>query len=311
MYEAVQQAIDCSDEPLADASIVPMYLVSKLAKTQVTVALGGDGGDEAFAGYDRYKALKMTGLYYRLPYSIRSGVAEPLARLLPESTRKLDRIRRLKRFLSPTFRTPAEQYTRWLRNFPLAERSSMYTPQFREGVVGSGGFTDVVLQAFGRSLASDSVTRAQECDISTYLPGDLMQKADRMSMAHGLELRSPFLDHELMEFAATIPAGFKLKGFTGKYLLKRAFADDLPPQVLGRRKEGFSVPISAWLQNELRPWMETLLLDGSPRIGTIVNHDHIRQLARQHQTGSANNGLRLWTLACLETFCRRMNVTVG
>lgn len=306
--DVAQQAIDSSDEPFADASIVPMYTVSKLARTRVTVALGGDGGDECFAGYDRYAALKLAHSYYRLPYRLRSQVVAPIAALIPESTRKLDRARRLKHFLTPAYRTPEEQYARWLRIFSTNQRAGIYTAAFAETLATAGGHTDVVLEALARSTAAELLSKAQAADFATYLPGDLMHKADSMSMAHGLEIRSPFLDHEMVEFAASIPVGLKLKGLSGKHILKQAMAGQIPDQVLQRRKEGFSVPIAGWLRASLGSWMQDLVGGTDARIAAIVSPTHLDRLVRSHLSGQANNGLHLWTLICLEAWCRRENI---
>jgi asparagine synthase (glutamine-hydrolysing) len=291
--------------------MIPTYLLAKMAKDKVTVALGGDGGDEVFAGYDRYSGIKLASTYGAVPSIIRNRVLGPLSARLPESTRKRDAIRKIKRFLAAPNNSVETQYASWMRHFTPSRLTSICTPEFL-GTLGSiQEQDDVIIQAFEQALAQDSVSAAQWVDTMTYLPGDLMVKADRMTMAHGLELRSPFLDHRLIEFAATIPSNLKVRGLSKKYILKKAFAGLLPEKITKRPKEGFSIPLASWLRNELSELSHELLLNPSSHIASIVKSDEIERMLNEHARGDANHHTQLWNLLCLEAWAVESKINLG
>ena len=272
------------DEPLGDEAAFPTFLIAEQARRHVTVALGGDGGDEAFAGYERYIAH---GLAARVPgVAARTGAAAvrlvPSARREPRST-----LFRAARFLDVAGSPPGERYGRLMEIFPVELRRDLWLdPQHAEAVR---------LEPHGAGIAG-----LQRLDVATYLPGDLLLKADLASMAHSLELRSPFLDHEVMALGLALPEGLKTRGREGKVALRRAFAADLPPQVASRGKTGFGVPLGRWFREDLRELARDLL---STDRGWF-RRDTLTRLLDEHESGRADHGHRLWCLLMLELWMR-------
>jgi asparagine synthase (glutamine-hydrolysing) len=272
------------DEPLGDEAAFPTFLIAEQARKHVTVALAGDGGDEAFAGYERYIAH---GMARRIPAAAARAGAAGL-RLLP-ATRREPR--------SPLFRTARllyvagspsrERYGRLMEVFPLELRRALWTDPELAGAVR------LVPQR-------DGVTGLQLLDLETYLPGDLLVKADIASMAHSLELRSPFLDHEVVELGLALPDSLKTRGREGKVALRRAFADDLPADVGTRGKMGFGVPLGRWFREDLRESARDLL--SSDR--GWFRMQAVRRLLDEHESGRADHGHRLWCLLMLELWVR-------
>jgi asparagine synthase (glutamine-hydrolysing) len=256
------------DQPYGDSSAIPTYLLSKLARQHVTVALNGDGGDEVFAGYERFWGAVASE---RLPKAlIRVGGA--LVDSLPSACRSGRNVARAQRFLQQASRPLQERYLAWCSFFSpdlLAELLSAPVPEY----VGKG-FGEILDRTAGRPL----LHRILYLNFKTYLPDDLLVKMDRMSMAHALETRSPFLDTALMEYVAALPPEYKLKGRKLKYILKRAFADLLPGEILRRGKWGFGVPLGAWFRGELKDMVGDLLLGPSPRYGPYLRRDAVRRV---------------------------------
>jgi asparagine synthase (glutamine-hydrolysing) len=275
------------DEPLGDEAALPLFLICEAARREVTVGLVGDGGDESFAGYERYAAM---GLADRVPRAAAAAGARAL-RSLPAGERR-STLFRARRFLEAASTPPAERYGRLMQVFTLQERAALWSADARAaiGPLTSAGFL------LG-TPAAPGVTGLQLLDIATYLPGDLLPKADIASMAHSLELRSPFLDHHVLELGLSLPEGLK----QGKTALRRAFADDLPEIVATRGKAGFGVPLGAWFRGELRDLAGDLLL-GDNR--GWFERGAVEQLLADHDAGRADNGSRLWTLVMLELWQR-------
>jgi asparagine synthase (glutamine-hydrolysing) len=271
------------DEPLGDEAALPMFLVCEQAQRHVTVALTGDGGDESFAGYERYVAVDLAG---RVP----SVVARPGARAL----RAVPAARRVPR--SPLFRAarlldvaaaPAgARYTRLMEVFPFERRRSLWAEHVAREVM-------LVPERPG-------TTGLQLLDVATYLPGDLLAKADISSMAHSLELRSPLLDHRVLELGLSLPDSLKTHGRTGKVALRRAFASMLPPGVAARGKSGFGVPLGRWFREDLRELTRDVLRNDRGWF-----HDgELERLIGEHESGHADHGHRLWCLLMLELWLR-------
>ncbi|MFL5981777.1 MAG: asparagine synthase (glutamine-hydrolyzing) [Gaiellaceae bacterium] len=272
------------DEPLGDEAAFPTFLIAEQARRRVTVALAGDGGDEAFAGYERYIAH---GLARRVPrVAARTGAAAvrlvPAARREPRST-----LYRAARLLDVAASPPRERYGRLMEVFPAELRRELW--------VDSGQAQPLALEPQGTGIAA-----LQRLDIETYLPGDLLLKADLASMAHSLELRSPFLDHEVVELGLALPDHLKTRGREGKVALRRAFAAELPPDVAQRGKTGFGVPLGRWFREDLRELAhDTLSRDrGWFRPATVT------RLLDEHESGRADHGHRLWCLLMLELWIR-------
>jgi asparagine synthase (glutamine-hydrolysing) len=274
------------DEPLGDEAALPLFLICEAARREVTVALVGDGGDESFAGYERYAAM---GLADRVPRAAAALGARMLG-ALPAGERRSTTFR-ARRFLDAAARPRAERYGALMQVFSLDERAALWSADARAeiGALMSAGFM------LGAPVQR-GVTGLQLLDVATYLPGDLLPKSDIASMAHSLELRSPLLDHRVVELGLSLPAGLK----RGKLALRRAFADDLPPVVAGRGKTGFGVPLAAWFRGDLRDLAGDLLLGDRG----WFERSAVERLLQEHASGRADHGHRLWTLVMLELWQR-------
>lgn len=283
------------DEPFADVSIFPTYLVSRLARTEVTVALSGDGGDELFAGYDSYLADRGARLYGRLPGALRAGLERGIRPALRPSARKRGWRNVARRFLDGT-RFPEElQHARWLAYLSRREKGELYADGLRDALGPYDPFQQL-LDHFERAPFRDRLARQQYVDLKTYLPDDILVKVDRMSMANSLEARPPLLDHVFVERVAAIPSRWKLRGLTRKYIFKRAMAPLLPHDVLRKRKEGFSIPMKTWLRTELRPLMLDVLSEAEIRRQGYFHWPYVARLIDEHLAGRENHSHRLWAL---------------
>src|SRR5262245_45379726 len=288
-------------EPYADSSAVPTFYVSKMTRSDVTVALNGDGGDENFAGYDRYLANRIAERLGTLPGAGMS--ARLLSRLLPDSLDAKNRLRRTKRFLAVAAEPMPKRYARWVTYFTDEAKRQLYS---RDLCVQLNGFRphEWMDALFMDVQKLDPVDAAMAVDIRSYLPYDLLVKVDITSMANSLEARSPFLDHEVMEFAAQLPVRFKLSGNSSKYLPKRAFADLLPRENVSRPKMGFGVPIAEWFRGLLRPLLEDGLLSQRLLHRGYFQPDHVRCLLTDHLERRADHSFQLWNLLMLELWHR-------
>ena len=282
-------------QPFGDSSAIPMYLVSKQTRAHVTVALAGDGGDELFAGYTRFAAARVAEAYRRAPHILHAAIAALLG-ALPDSTRYDGVVRRVRRFVESAPLPLVEGYLGWAGVFqrPFIREVMLDAPQ-----------TDALehFQAFvARVRQADPIGRLLYLNTKTYLPGDLLVKADRMSMANSLEVRSPFLDTELIEFAARIPSNLKLRGLTMKYILKRSVKGIVPREIVHRKKHGFGVPIGRWFRDDLRPLVRDTVLSRRAAERGYFRPDVLRRVVEEHETGRRDHGHRLWTLLTLEVW---------
>ncbi len=289
------------DEPFADSSAVPTYAVAQATARHVKVALSGLGGDEAFAGYPRHLGLRLSEVYARLPRALRA-IPAAAARLVPESESSRDWGGWLRRFVAGADRPPAERYVAWTRFFDERGLARLVTAPVRRA--WSEPVDAAQRAAFAGHAHGDLVDGALRTDLLTYLPDDLLVMADRMAMAHGLELRAPFCDHRLLEEAAGIPPAVKLAGLRPKALLRAAFADVLPPEVLARRKQGFMIPLARWLRTDLRPLVDDLLAPDIVGARGLLVPAEVAALRREHATGRRNHADRLWALMMLELWAR-------
>jgi asparagine synthase (glutamine-hydrolysing) len=292
--ELVETLLHHHDEPFGDSSALPTFLVAREARREVTVALNGDGGDEVFAGYDKFWAALLANRIPRpLRLLLRAG-----ARAFPEGATHHGRLKRLRRFTDKATRPEVERIAGWSTFFDLPEIEALTCGRSDGDVLAS--YREALGKCEGRSLLS----RLLYLNARTYLLDDLLPKMDRMSMAHGLETRSPFLDRSLAQYVATLPDGLKRSGRHGKVVLKKAVADLLPAAILRRKKHGFGVPLGAWFRGELRPMVEATLLDGS-RLGRRLDAAVIRGIFDDHVAGRADRGHQLWTLLTLELWMRK------
>jgi asparagine synthase (glutamine-hydrolysing) len=287
------------DEPFADSSAIPMMCLSQMTRREVTVALSGDGGDELFAGYDRYRAVRLATRFDRLPGPLRSLIASPMWQKIPASVEQKSFRRRLKRFLAALGEHPERRYLRWVSIFDAARRSQLYTDEFRESLNGHDS-TDFLLRAYAECPDRGFTTRTTCADVLTYLPCDILTKVDIASMAYGLECRNPFLDHRVAELAARMPLELKLRGGQGKRILRETFTDLIPPSIARRPKMGFGVPLDHWFRNELRPLLHDTLLSERALSRGHFRPDTVEQLVDEHDTGRWDHSYRLWALLVLE-----------
>jgi len=286
------------DEPFSDPSLVPTYLLSRFTRKHVTVALGGDGGDELFAGYPMYAGLRWAEVYKRIPLAVRAGVIERLVRLLPVKTKNLSFDYKALRFVTGVKYDTVARHHVWFGSFTPEEQMQLLTPE----VLAT---SDNEIYAQARQIAAecdndDPVTRMQSVDTQLYLAEDILTKVDRASMAVSLEVRAPFLDPRVAEFAASLPSAYKLRGHKTKYILKKAVKELMPPFVTRRSKKGFGVPVAEWLKVKLRPLARDLLSPERVRRAGVFNPDYIARLQDEHERGIANHRKLLWTLLMFE-----------
>ncbi len=293
------------DEPFADASAIPTYYVSKMARRKVTVVLSGDGGDETFAGYIQryYMNRAEDSIRKKIPRTIRENILGPIAKIYPKVD-SLPRPLRLKNFLSNISRSFEEAYFRDMSFYFLHEmKKKLYRPELSSELKDFNAF-EVLGKHFKTNQNPDVTTRVQYVDIMTYLPEDILVKVDRMSMAHSLEVRSPILDHKLMEFVGKLPSSLKLNGRESKYIFKKMNEDQLPGEILYRRKQGFCVPLAAWLRGELKEFAWETLFSSSSRLGNYFNVAYVKDLWRRHQGGRQDYSAPLWGLMMFELWHR-------
>lgn len=290
------------DEPFADSAAIPLWYLSKLTRQHVTVALNGDGGDEAFAGYQRYYADAVANFYGLVPSFLRNA-ADALFSLLPVNGNK------------PVEKSPAAalrklghaaafgsgaSVVRWGSYFSEAEKAALYTGDFAKAMEPSHAAME---RTYAAALAGTRVDRTLYTDLHHYLPGALLVKADRVTMAHSLEARSPFLDHELMELAARLPVRWKVRGTTAKWILRDLFRDFLPERIAGRGKLGFSVPLARWFAGPNLDAVRDLLGSGA-RCHGFLSAENISKLIEQNRSGRFDHGKKIWALLVLENWLR-------
>jgi asparagine synthase (glutamine-hydrolysing) len=291
MVPLIADAVRCAGEPFADSSAIPTLLLSQVTRERVKVALSGDGGDEAFAGYDRYLAVGGRRL---LRFGARALAKSGAISLLPDGGR-------LRRSADLAALPPRHRYAALMSHFAPADLASLCSP----GFLAAAGDPGAVWERTLVPPDLPGVDRYLALDVATYLPGDLLLKVDRMSMSTALEVRSPFLDYRVQELAAGLPERMKLRGGTTKWALKElARRRGLPADLIDRRKQGFGVPIGPWLRRELRPWVEDLLLDPESLGRGYFDPEQVRRLLQGHLDGSADNPYKVWNLAVLEQWHR-------
>lgn len=286
------------DEPLADFSIFPTYLVSKLARQFVTVALSGDGGDELFGGYDTYVAQKADRIYGLLPGTLRQKFLPELFDKVPPQPAKKGLINKAKRFVEGGALPKALQHTRWMIFLKESEKNQLYTPLLRQSV--NGHTNEILLRHFEKAGSREALAQQQYVDIKTYLADNILTKVDRMSMAVSLEARVPLLDYRIVEFALNLPAHMKMQRGQTKVILRRAMRDRLPAAVLNKPKQGFSIPLKHWLRGPLRPLMTDLLAEERVRRRNYFNPQTIQMWMSEHLDGKVNHSHRLWSLMLFE-----------
>jgi len=281
--------------PFGDPSALPTYYVAQVATDDITVALNGDAGDENFAGYDRYRYDELAGDANRIPRPLRE-TARDVAAELPPALQTRTEVQHARRFLRGVNGDPVERYAEFICHALDDDLRGAWDDE-AGGTVGTDELARL-RRAFREADGPTRLDRLLQVDIETYLPDDLLVKADRATMAHSIEGRSPFLDHELVEFAARVPAKYKRHDGEGKWLLKRAFAPEIPDSILHRSKQGFGVPVTEWFRGDLRTFARGKL----ERLGARdpFQRDALQGLLDEHAAGRADHGYRLWDLTWLE-----------
>lgn len=293
-------------EPFADPSALPLYHLARLTRQHVTVALNGDGGDESFAGYWRHWLDGYADQYLRLPSLVTRRLAPALAAALPDraggpiGSSLANGIKRLPQLTEIDWRA---SLLRWGSYFSPSHKAALWQPELAAHLHHKRAEHDMAA-LYAAAPAASRLDRTLYADLKGYLPGDLLVKADRMTMAQGLEGRSPLLDHELVAWAARLPAGYKLRGRQGKQLLRKAFGHLLPAEITSKRKQGFGIPVGAWLRGPLQGWLHETLLDSASPLAGWLRREAMVQLLAEHGAGKQDHGKRLWALACLALWAR-------
>jgi asparagine synthase (glutamine-hydrolysing) len=303
VVSAISDFAHYSDEPGADAGALPVWFLSKLSRRSVTVALSGEGSDEIFGGYLTYKANKYARLLRTVPGVVRNGALNAIERWWPASDEKISLEYKVKRMLRGSMMHPDEAHLFWNGTFAGMESKALLAENAQ--LMWSAASLRSLYSGLGFSRG---LNRYLEFDQSYYLPDNLLYKVDRMSMAHSLEVRPPFLDHRILEFAATLPENLKIRGGQQKFLLRHLMRDRLPKSVLTRSKSGFDIPAHAWLRRELRPLlMDTLSAPAIKQAG-IFRPDSVQSLIAKHMDRTLNVGYHLWGLMTLHLWLKTWNV---
>lgn len=298
VIDLVDTLVHHHDQPFGDSSAIPTYIVSKLAREHVTVALTGDGGDELFAGYDRFYAAKLLQRYKKTPSALRTLIATSVE-LLPSGGASYGGLgKRASRFTKTSNMPLPQAYLNWVR----------YTsPEWVTRLVGQRHEEAILQHYMSQSGTGDTrnvLPYLLDLNMRTYLPEDLLVKVDRCSMAVSLEARSPFLDHTLVDFVAGLHPDLKLKGSTKKYILKEAMRDTLPDAIIDRKKHGFGVPVGQWFRTDLQAYVQQTLHASDARIHDLLEPQAVEAMLSEHNSGQSDLGQPLWTLLTLELWLK-------
>ena len=298
-FEIVKKLVRHCGEPYSDASILPTYYLSEFTRKHVTVALSGDGADELFAGYERYLVMHYSKYSDIIPWHLRKVLFGLPAKLIPN---KGDRsfVGRLQRTLRSAATVTDERYINIISRFNEILKSTLYGGRF--GDFNFCPSADVISSVYNNTTGKHRVEKIMETDLYTYLPGDILTKVDIASMASSLEVRSPFMDHEVVEFAASLPLKFKQRRISRKHILKQAFADMIPSVVMNRSKRGFGVPLGEWFRGAWREELQEHLLEGQLIKDDFFQKTAVEKLLNEHISGKTDNSYPLWSLLILELF---------
>lgn len=291
------------DEPFGNPTAVLEYLLTREMRKSVTVALSGDGGDEAFGGYVRYAGAWMAQKYKKLPSAFTRGFMMRLSHLLRDDTRGRHGYRRVREFLESAWMPQQEMYLQWIGYFSENEKRVMYTPAFSRQI-GSRDSGSFLRELFRRGDALDPLTRLGYVDMASFLSGNCLEYADRMSMANSLELRCPFTDHRIQEFGLSLPFAWKYRHGKTKWVLREAMKDILPPSVLQGKKIGFNPPVPQWVNRELKPVIADLLSPRAVERRGIFQPEAVSSLVQDHFENKRDNALKIWALLMLELWFR-------
>lgn len=290
--EVIPTLVEHYGEPFADSSAIPTYYVSKETRKHVTVALNGDGGDESFAGYERYAAMQIADIYNRLPKTLSKMIIEAPANLLPTFELARSRVLDAKRFLKAANLPRTERYFRWMSTFNRESKSEIYAKDF-SNAVSARNPSEYLDRWFAKANGSGILDAALLTDQMTYLPNDLLVKVDIASMANSLEARSPFLDHKVIEFAASLPEKLKMQRFQTKSLLKKVAARLVPKEVIYRRKMGFGVPIGKWFRGDMKDFVHSVLLSEKSLKRGIIKPEMLEKYVSEHTNAERDHAFQI------------------
>jgi len=303
----INKLVDYLDEPLADFSIIPTYLVSQMARQYVTVALSGDGGDEIFAGYETYLAQKVSRVYGKLPSLLRHRLISPLLKMVPPGSQKKGLINYLRRFTAGEILPDELQHLRWMIFLRDSERGKLYSSDFQKERENADVYQPWK-EYFNRMAGENFLNQDQYVDIKTYLSEDILLKVDRMSMANSLEVRVPILDHKLVELAASFPPSLRMKGFSTKFIFKKTMEKILPKEIIYRPKQGFSIPVKNWFRKDLKKMLLEVLSEEQIKKNRLFNYSYIERLIQEHLEGKENHSHCLWALMIFNLWQERYQV---
>ena len=296
LHEALTVLAHHLDEPLADPAILPTYLISRFARQRIKVALSGEGSDELFGGYPTYMGARLADYYLHLPRVVRRQVFDRLQPLLPVSSGAVPKGLFLRRFLSHAEKDPAERHHIWFGMFNPQELDQLFSADWRGPRPPSLEIFSPLERVLDGARFDETVSEMLYLDFRLYLEDNLLVKIDRASMACSLELRTPFLDHRLIEFAESLPGDLKGRRFQLKYILKKAVERWLPRKIVYRQKRGFSVPIATWMKRGLRPLLDETLSEDKLKRQGLFDAGFVRRLLEEHWGGRADHRKALWTL---------------
>lgn len=297
--------VEAFDEPFADDGALPSYFICEQARKQVTVALSGLGGDEAFCGYERYLGFHLSAIYNKMPRGIRDSIVPKLIEQMPESAAGGTMVNHLKRFVRSSSGDDAERYLGYVSKINPAGWSSFFSGSGAGIMEAADACKSRFMAHFASDNAEDPLNRVFYCDVKTYLPDDILACTDRMSMQHSLEVRVPFLDHHLMEYCATIPPEMKIKWFQKKYLLKKAVAPLLPRQVIRHKKQGFVGPMARWLRTDLKKFTGEKLSEGILAKHGWLNSKTVKNILDEHYNGRETHDTLIWSLLVFQAWFDR------
>ncbi|MGB3921688.1 MAG: asparagine synthase (glutamine-hydrolyzing) [Minisyncoccia bacterium] len=299
----VPKIADSIDEPLADASFLPTYLLSRFTKESVTVALGGDGADELFAGYPTFQAERFSRLYEKIPKGLRKTLEPLLLKSLPAGDGYLSANFKLKQFLKGAGASPELRHPLWLSSFTKDTRKELLAENVWSRLAGKSEYENA-LRSWNEIDASEN-SRALYQYMRTYLMDEVLVKVDRASMAHALEVRAPFLDYRLVDFVNRLPYEFKMKGLKTKYLLKKLMNDKLPQQIVQRKKHGFAVPVGKWLRGELKDLCDATLSEKNLKKHGLFKYETVRRLKEEHFSNMEDHRKLLWNILVFQLWFER------
>jgi asparagine synthase (glutamine-hydrolysing) len=299
LFDLIGEIVWHFDEPFADQSALPTYVLSKMARDHVTVVLSGDGGDELFAGYSRYVVDQNRSAFARIPQFLREQLLQRASKALPHGGPG-------KNYLYNISLDPLDRYIDSVSAFNNPRKRFLYSADLAASLNGTGSAGERLFRAYGEiQAATDPIARLLYLDSKTYLPGDILTKVDRMTMANSLEARVPLLDHELIELVAGMPSSLKMKGTETKYILKKAMEGIVPNEILYREKQGFGVPVGEWINDKLRDRINNDLADRRAVERGYFNSKYVETLLLEHSSGRRDHSNALWMLWMLELWFRR------